>query len=105
MRAILAALSRGGRRSLYCGLTCLPQGPPLKRLLSLLPVSLLVACVSAPPPDAKVAHADKKMECHREKPPGLLRTVTVCREVDHVKDMEKSAKSFMEERREGKWEQ
>lgn len=75
----------------------------MKPLLCLLPLALLAGCASAPPPDAKVAQADKKMECHREKPPGLLRTVTVCREVDHVRDMEKSAKSFMEERREGKW--
>ncbi len=75
----------------------------MKHLLCLLPLALVVGCASTPPQDAKVAQADKKMECHREKPPGLLRTVTVCREVDHVKDMEKSAKSFMEERREGKW--
>lgn len=75
----------------------------MKQLLCLLPLALLGACAT-PQPDTKVAQADnKKMECHREKPPGLLRTVTVCREVDHVKDMEKSAKSFMEERREGKW--
>lgn len=67
----------------------------MKALLLLLP-AFLAGCAAQPPaPEPKTG----KVECHREKPTGLVRSVVVCRDVAATSQRDKESKEFIENMR------